>query len=526
MKEIKVMNTGIPGFDTVLGGGIPVGSLVMLIGNPGTGKTLMIQQLCFAWARRQQEIRRQPETAGAVSTQEPPTLAIGPSGKKKNPRKSSERARSKAIYFSTLSEPHDKLIEHISQMDFFDESFFVEDIRLLSLTSVMDEGLDKVANLIVDTVRHENAGFVCIDGFRALEGLAANPDSIRRFLYRLSAQLNLLGVTAVISLERSLTETGSEGDLTIADVIIGLYNVVEGPRVYNRVEVRKIRGLRQVRGLHTYDISKKGWTIYPRFESLAPQLLSYPGAGSTDTRVGFGIPALEKMLGGGLPKGSTTLLAGSLGVGKTLLCLSYLIEGAHQGQPGLYVGFYESAAQLFIKAERFGLDLRRAVENGLITLLNIAPIQLEPDVLAARINEEVEQHGVQRFVVDGVLEVEEASRFGNRTHDYLAALVGFSKEKNITTIYTYKISKIIGTELDFSNTPLAILAENLILLRQLERQNKFVRVISILQMRDSSHDSEPKEFTIEPDTGINIQVYDGGEGAPVSGLAGGFDQDN
>lgn len=503
-----------------------MGSLVMLIGNPGTGKTLMIQQMCFAWSRRQQEIGREAAAAETAADPEPTTLVGGPSDKKKNTRKSSQPARSKAIYFSTLSEPHDKVIEHISQMDFFDESFLVEDIRLLSLTSLMDEGLEKVADLIVDTVRHENAGFICIDGFRALEGLAASPDAIRRFLYRLSAQLNLLGVTAIIALERSLNDTGAESGLTIADVLIGLNNIVEGARVYSRVEIRKGRGLRQVRGLHTYDISQKGWTIYPRFESLASQLLSYPGAGSSDIRVGFGLPALEKMLGGGLPRGSTTLLAGSLGVGKTLLSLSYLMEGTRQGEPGLYVGFYESAAQLFTKAERFGMDLRGAVENGLVRLLNFAPIQLEPDVLAARITQEVEQYGVQRFVLDGVLEVEEASRFGSRTHDFLAALVGFSKEKNITTIYTYKISKIIGAELDFSNTPLAILAENLILLRQMERQNKFVRVISVLQMRDSSHVSDHKEFTIEPNTGINIRDYTGGEGAPVSGLVGGFGPNN
>lgn len=517
-----MLNTGIPGFDTVLGGGIPVGSLVMLVGNPGAGKTLMIQQLCFAWARKQQEIRRRTE---AEKKDLSPAAPGGPS-KKKNVNKSSQAVRSKAIYFSTLTEPHDKLIEHISQMEFFDETFFVDDIRLLSLTSVMDEGLQKVADLIVDTVRHENAGLICIDGFGALEGLTANPDSIRRFLYRLSAQLNLLGVTTIISLERSLTEVRSEGDLTIADVIIGLYNLQEGARVYNRVEVRKVRGLKQVRGLHTYEISKTGWKIYPRFESLAPQLLSYSGAGSADTRVGFGLPDLEQMLGGGLPKGSTTLLAGSLGVGKTLLGLNYLMEGIRKGEPGLYVGFYESAAQLFNKAERFGMDLQGAVEDGLITLLNLTPIQIEPDVLAAQIKEVVEQRNIERFVLDGVLEVEEASRYGNRTHDFLAALVAYSKENNITTIFSYKISKIIGTELDMSNTPLSILAENLILLRQIERQNKFYRVISILQMRDSSHDTNLREFTIEPNTGINIQNSISEQGEPVPRLTAGFESDN
>lgn len=499
---------------------MPVGSLVMLIGSPGTGKTIMIQQLCFAWARRQQA-QRLAAPVTETSSEEAPANFAAP-GKKRPARKSGRPATSKAIYFSTLSEPHDKLIEHISQMDFFEESFFVDDIRLLSLTSVMDEGLQKVGDLIVDTARHENAGLICIDGFRALEGLASNPDSIRRFLYRLSAQLNLLGVTTIIALERNLSDAPSEGDLTIADVIIGLYNTLEGARNYSRVEVRKIRGQRQIRGLHTYEVSEKGWTIYPRFEALPPRMLDYPGAGSDDDRLNFDLPELEKMLGGGLPKGSTTLVAGSLGVGKTLLGLHYLMAGAKRGEPGLYVGFYESAAQLYNKAARFGMDLQGAVESGLVTLLNFAPINLEPDILAARIMHEVELHSIQRFVFDGVLEVDRASEYGKRTHDFLAALVNYTKVNDITTIYNYEISKIIGTELDLSNTSLSLLAENLILLRQVERQNRFYRIVSILQMRDSLHDLYLREFSIDTDTGINILSSDDS----VSSLTAGFEADN
>lgn len=520
LKQIKLLNTGIEGMDTILGGGLPVGSLVMLIGSPGTGKTIMIQQLCFAWARRQQA-QRQAAPAETAAEEAPVNVVAAP-GKKRPARKGGRPAASKAIYFSTLSEPHDKLIEHISQMDFFEESYFVEDIRLLSLTSVMDEGLQKVGDLIVDTARHENAGLICIDGFRALEGLASNPDSIRRFLYRLSAQLNLLGVTTIIALERNLNDSVSEGDLTIADAIIGLYNNLEGARNYSRVEVRKVRGQRQVRGLHTYEISEKGWTVYPRFEGLAGRMLDYPGAGSADARLNFALPELEQMLGGGLPRSSTTLVAGSLGAGKTLLSLHYLIAGAQRGEPGLYVGFYESAIQLYNKAARFGMDLQGAVQSGLITLLNFAPVNLEPDVLAARIMHEVELHSIQRFVFDGVLELDRACEYGNRTHDFMAALVNFTKVNNITSIFNYEISKIIGTELDLSNTSLSLLAENLILLRQLERRNRFYRIMSILQMRDSVHDLYLREFSIDTGVGINILNSDDS----VSTFTAGFEAEN
>jgi circadian clock protein KaiC len=513
----------------VLGGGLPTGSLVMLVGVPGTGKTIMIQQICFAWAKQQQEQRRLASNAeignAANTNDEADNTGVG-TAKKRTARKNASPVSSKAIFFSTLSEPHDKLIEHISKLDFFDEALFVDDIRLLSLTSVMDEGLQKVGDLIVDTARHENAGLICIDGFKALEGLVESPDAIRRFLYRLSAQLNLLGVTTIVALERNLRESVSEGDLTIADTIIGLYNQSDGSRIYSRFEVSKVRGMQQLRGLHTYEITNKGLTVYPRFETLAPKMLEYSGAGPGDVRVDFGISTLEQMLGGGLPKGSTTLVAGSLGSGKTLLSLHYLMAGANRGEASLFIGFYESPDQLFNKADRFGMDLRGAVQNGLITLLNFAPIQLEPDIIADRIMQEVEKHPIQRMIFDGALEIDQACQFGGRSHDFLAALVTYFKAKNITSLFSYEISKIIGPELDLSNTSLSILAENLILLRQLEHKNKFYRVISILQMRDSMHDQQLREFIIQNDAGITILSEGPDENNQVSQLSSGFESAN
>ena len=191
-SNLKILKTGIENLDTILGGGIPVGSLVMLVGNPGTGKTILIQQLCFAWAARNQR--------------EAQTVSSNNNGSDRSEKATSKRpARTnRAVYFSTLSEPHDKLIEHIQQFDFFNPDLLVEHLRLLSLSTIMDQGLDKVADLIVTTARTENAGLIAIDGFRVMESLANNRLEVQKFLYRLSAQLSVLGTTLVISLERSL----------------------------------------------------------------------------------------------------------------------------------------------------------------------------------------------------------------------------------------------------------------------------------------------------------------------------------
>ncbi|HEX2911391.1 MAG TPA: ATPase domain-containing protein [Chloroflexia bacterium] len=500
-KKMRILPSGIPNLDMILGGGIPAGSLIMLVGAPGTGKTMLIQQLCFGWANSQREAAQLKSSQEAQ--QEPVTT-----GQKKNSRKGSDsgilnNTINKAIYFSTLSEPHDKLLEHISQCDYFNEELFVDYIRFLSLTSVMDEGLEKVADLIVDTVRRENAGLICIDGFRALEAIADNSDAIRRFLYRLSAQLNLLGATTVISLERSLQGSASEGDLTIADGILGMYSRMVGARELNRVEVRKLRGMNRLKGLHTYTITNAGITIYPRLEATVPAELNYRNP-ETDNRAQFGIPELDELIRGGLPRNSSTLLAGAPGMGKTLLSLHFLADGIQKDEKVMYLGFYSSYQQILAKARTFGIDLDTPYQNGQLQMLNFTPVELETDIVVQYIKREIEQRGIDRLVLDNVSELERASKLENRSHDFLAALNTYLKENNITTLSTYVISKLVGLNFDLEGNSLSLLAENLLLLHQEERRGEFHRYVTILHMRDSNHERKTREFVINQGVGFTL----------------------
>lgn len=512
--KIRVIKTGITGLDTILGGGIPDGSLVMIVGAPGTGKTILIQQLCFAWAN----LRR--NTAPVTEATESEESFAGKSGRNEEEGQANSYSLAKALYFSTLSEPHDKLIEHVTQFDFFDREVLNEQIKLFSLTAVMDEGLAQVSSLIVDTVRRERARLVALDSFGPLEALAPNNEAIRHFLYRLSGQLSYLGVTLIVSLERSLEGlSASEGDLTIADGIIGMYSRIEGMREYNRVEVRKLRGMNRLRGLHTYRISQNGITFYPRLEALMQQNLTLPGKAYGGARLGFGMPELEKIMGGGLPRGSSTVVVGSPSVGKTLLSLHFLMEGANKGEVGLYVGFSESRDQLIAKAKAFNMDLQSAVDNGQVVVLTLSPVELEPDWVATQIRQEVEKHGVQRLVLEGVSDLERACSLEKRSHNFMAALETYFKTHTITTLYTCEISKLIGTELDLSDTPFMKMSENILLLKQVEYKTKLHRVMSVLKMRDSEYDHTIREFTIQSNTGITIlQPMQSAEGL-LTGLA-------
>jgi circadian clock protein KaiC len=521
-KKIEIMPTGVPGLDTLFGGGVPVGSLLMIVGSPGTGKTTLMQQICFAWARR--ESNSSDRHPGQNSDQITPdytssngNLIILPdpasSSKRKLPRNNSP----KALYFSTLSESHDKLITHLSQFDFFDEVLLNNYVKLLSLTTSLDEGLEQIASLIVDNARRQKAALVAVDGFYSLKNLAKTPTELRQFLYRISSQLGLLGVTTLLSLETNIETLSPEGDLTIADGVLNLSNEFQGAREFRRIEVRKMRGNPRLLGRHAYDISENGVVVYPRLETLVKPELTYTVG--RNERLGFGLPELETMLGGGLPRNSSTIVAGSPGTGKTLLGLKYLIEGWQKGENGLLVTFSESYQQLLDKANDFGMDLAAPIAAGQITLLTLSSVELELDKLVARIRQLVENNQVHRFVLDDLLPVERSASFESRSYEFIAALVGYLKERQVTALYNLELSKLVGTELDFSNSPFLILAENVLLLRYVEYRSKLYRIVSVLKMRDSGFDPTIREFVINTKDSLKVlEPFQSVEGV-LTGLA-------
>lgn len=551
--QLKIEPTGLEGLDAILGGGIPLGSLIMLIGEPGTGKTTLLQQLCFTWDVKKDRISLTTGAPSATDTRTAAsTAATTPELSDKNRTRAEVEAKtsqlpsgvisplpSKALYFSTLSEPHDKVIEHMRLYTFFDQAKLNTQVRFFSLTGIMERDTDKnkdkensqeVGNFIVTTTRKEKASLVVIDGLGALFESFNNLQDARYFLNQLSAQLGTLGVTTILSLEQSFLNSNNNSLLTGVDGIIGLSTSHVGAGEYHRLQVHKLRGMKRLEGVHSYKFNNNGLVFYPRLETLFDHasrsdreletLLEDPAPLNEDKpRLAFGLPELEKMLNGGLPSDSSTFVAGSPGAGKTLLSLHYLMEGIARGEAGLFVGFYEGPGNIIKKADRFNLDLRSAIKARQLKLLIFPSVELEPDQVAYRIKQAVEEYGIKRVVIDGVLELEIACRPDGRSRNYTSALDSYFKEQGIAALYTYTISKLIGPELDLSDTVFTVLAENLILLRQLAYQARLYRIVSVLKMRDSIYDLSIREFTIENEVGIRVlQPFQSGE-ALLNGLA-------
>jgi circadian clock protein KaiC len=463
--SVERMPTGVPGLDEVLGGGLLPGALIFVAGVPGAGKTVLAQQMAFASARR-----------GVP-----------------------------AVYFTTLGEPHDKLLRHIGGFGYYDQALLGEGVLLLNLEQSLRQGIEETAEAIVQTARAQRARLVVLDALRGVSDLLGGGGMrARELLYQLSAKLGLLGVCCVVTFETDALSPGAISEFVTADVVLALqFAPSTGSR---RLEVLKARGSAPLPGSHSFRIAGEGVAVFPQTESLSVR----PAAGVAERRAAFGIAALDVLMQGGPTAGTSTVIAGAPGTGKTLLALDWLQAGAASGEPGLLVGFHENADRLLDRADALGQALREHVEAGRIDLWTRPPIALDGDQLASELRDRVATRGVRRLVVDSARELE-SSVGSDRAATFLIALVAYLRGEGVSALLTYEISNKVGIDLDFAGTPAAVLAENLLFLRQTLDDDSPRRVLAVLEMRYSGFNRALHLYDIT-DRGIRV-------GAPLGGPA-------
>ena len=471
-EPLKLVPTGVPNLDAILGGGIPLYSVNIIAGPSGSGKTILTQQIMFRNCR--DDVR--------------------------------------GIFFTTLSEPAFKMIRYQQQFSYFDLDRLNENLFYVDIGQVLRErGLDEALKVVSRHVEEREARFIAIDSFKAIDDLAGSRSEVRRFGYDLSVSLAAWTCTSFLVGEYTGEEILNEPIFAVADGIFYMTNSRQGMRNVRRLNISKMRGANYFTGDHPCTISSDGITVYPRIKTPpAP-----PRVHITGETVSTGVAGLDEMMHGGIPRGSVTLAAGGAGTGKTLISLHFILEGARRGEPGLYVTFQETPDHLKAIAGSFGWNLDEFIERGLVKVLYTSPVEMGVDEHTQTIKTAIDEIGAQRMVIDSLMDIEIATPDKVRFKDYVYSLVNYFRSRGITSLLTNEIPALFGP-LQLSAHGISFISDNVILLRYVEIGSSLRRGISMLKMRGRDHDKMVREFEITAD-GLHILGSFGGWVSVLSG---------
>jgi circadian clock protein KaiC len=450
------ITTGIDELDVVTGGGLPAGSLVMLAGGPGTGKTTLAEQICFANATP---------------------------------------AR-KAIYYTTLSEPPAKLVRHLEPFAFFDPAALGTRVEFINLEGLLlQDGAakaDGLGLLVAEVVRKSFEAkpvVIVIDSAKALRDFVEQAP-FRKIVYELAGRVAHTGAVLLFVGEYREEEIEGSPEFSLADGILHLAYETHEPVDRRWLRVVKMRGTKHLEGKHTFEIGRTGLELFARLESIAPA----EGEVVETTRVSSGIPELDEMMGGGMPVADVSAILGPSGSGKTVIALRYIDEGVRRGENCLYVSFQETTDQLVRKAASFGWDLASGLKSGQLTIYHVPPGNLNLDTVGAVVRAQLATRSVRRVAVDSLAELVFAAREGDRFPAYARSLVGFIRAAGASSMITSETTTLGPISEPLGG--LSFLFHNVIQLRYLELESEVGRAIGVLKMRDSDHAKGLRQYAI------------------------------
>jgi circadian clock protein KaiC len=440
-QTIARLETGVRNLDELLEGGLPHGSVTIIAGPPGAGKTVLAQQICFHNA-------------------------------------SADR---RALYFSTLSEPTAKTLRYLSQFSFFSASKLDHDIQFIDLGVILrTQGLASSADLVMGHVRDTKPAIVVIDSFRVFDDLSASREDLRKFGYELAVNLMAWEVTSFLIGEFGPLDVATKPLFSIVDGMVTLHQREQSGEQQRYVQIVKMRGTNHSRDAHSFTISHNGIEVFaPRVSIQREELAERP------LRLATGVSKLDDLLGEGIPRGSSLLVAGVAGTGKSVLSLEFIYRGAQRGEKGIVFSFEETAERLRASARGLGWDLEAEIERGMVEVVFIPQPNIMVEAHLLMMRQRIEAIGAQRVVIDSL------SVFLHKIKDPQLA-----REKTFQLCSIVQNAQAVGffvTDIPYGSTQISrfgveeTVVDGVLLLTSLEEGLERRRYLEIYKLRNTAH---------------------------------------
>ena len=470
-EPIKSLPSGVPGFDTILGGGLPEFSFNLIAGGPGSGKTILAHQIMFANA-----------------TVERP-----------------------ALYFTVLGEPTLKMLRYQRQFSYFDPDLAGSAIQFVNLSAeVMERNLGEVLDKIVSETERAKPGIVVVDSFRTIGGQHGSgmaPGELDQFVQRLALHLTTWETTSFLLGEYAVEEQRNPV-FTVADGIFWLSQATDRNSVVRKLQVIKTRGRAPMPGLHTFRITDDGLQIFPRIPEHSR--LRHE---QERRRLSTGVPGMDDMLGGGIIAGDAVMLTGPAGSGKSTVATQFIAEGLQNGETAVIAVFEEYPEDYLARADARDPEVGQMIREKKLELIYLRPLDLSVDEALAAILEAVKRLGASRIVIDSLsgFEVALAPTFREDFRESLYRLVGTLTATGVTVFMTAEVPEGFS-EVRFTTEKVSFITDEIIVQRYVEIEGELRRVMAVIKMRGSDHSHEFRLYKITANGVVvegSLKEYDG-----------------
>ncbi len=442
-KRTTRVQTGVRNLDALFEDGIPRGSLIAISGAPGSGKTILAQQMCFHNATPDHRV----------------------------------------LYFGTLSEPTAKILRNLKQFAFFDAEKLKTAVEFVDLGEISKAtAIPEALALITKHLKRIKPAIIVIDSFKVFDDLARSRQELRTFGYDIAITLMAWEATTFLLGEYAPAEYQSNPLFSIADGLC----VMSQRQVYGEqqrfLQVIKMRGTDHSREEHPFAITERGIELYAARALIQREPVSPRTAGD---RCKTGISKLDELIGTGIPWGSSLLLSGVAGTGKTVLGLEFLYRGALAGEKGIFFSFEETEDRLRAAGRGLGWDLEGEVERGMVEIVFIPQPDIMVEAHLLMIQQRIAALGAKRVVIDSV------SVFLHKVADPQVC-----REKIFHLCSLVQNAQAVGlfpTDIPYGSKQISrfgveeTVVDGVILLSSVEEGLERQRYIEVYKLRDSAH---------------------------------------